>query len=89
MYDQIANGKVWRGEIKNRAKDGSIYWVDTTIVPISGTEGKPRHYVAIRVEITARKLAEEALTEQALKLSRRESWRTTFRSELWTTSTLL
>jgi PAS domain S-box-containing protein len=45
MYQTIASGKVWHGEIQNRAKDGSIYWVDTTVVPTLGPDNKPRQYV--------------------------------------------
>jgi two-component system sensor histidine kinase/response regulator len=73
MYYVISNGKVWHGEIKNRAKDGSTYWVDTTIVPFMSVEGKPRQYVAIRTDITDRKRAEEELAraKEAAELANR------------------
>ena len=65
MYRQIANGHVWRGEIRNKAKDGSLYWVDSTIVPQLGPDGKPIAYMAIRIDITARKLAEAKISYMA------------------------
>lgn len=61
MYQTIANGKTWKGEIKNRAKDGSFYWVDTTISPMKDSNGKIHRYISIRTVCTDRKNSEEQL----------------------------
>ena len=65
MWHTISAGRVWHGEICNRAKDGSLYWVSTTIVPFGTENGRPRQFVSIRADITQRKLAELRMEKMA------------------------
>ncbi|MBM7605496.1 PAS domain S-box-containing protein [Metabacillus crassostreae] len=68
LWNTISSGKVWKGEIRNKAKDHTYYWVDTTIVPFLDKTGNPYQYLAIRNEVTARKHAEEELQRMMSKL---------------------
>ncbi|MCO4785406.1 MAG: response regulator [Marinomonas atlantica] len=66
LWHTIANGKVWSGEIKNLRKNGSIYWVHATILPIKGTSGKIERYIAVRTDVTESRVISTIL-EDALK----------------------
>jgi diguanylate cyclase (GGDEF)-like protein/PAS domain S-box-containing protein len=72
MWRTISTGSTWHGEVCNRAKDGSLYWVDTTIAPMLDASGSIRGYVSIRYDITQRKLGEKTLLEENLRRERME-----------------
>ena len=65
MYQVIAHGNVWHNEVCNRAKDGSLYWLDMTVVPFKDESGKLYQYIAIRTDITARKKSEADIQQLA------------------------
>ncbi|WP_449538769.1 PAS domain-containing sensor histidine kinase [Ferdinandcohnia sp. Marseille-Q9671] len=83
MWRTIGSGHVWKGEIKNKAKDGSFYWVDTTIVPLMSDAGRPDQYLAVRHEVTALKETQEELKNMMTRvISIQEDERKRFSREL-------
>lgn len=76
MYRTVASGRLWHDEIRNKAKDGHFYWVDTTIVPLMDQNNKPTSYIAIRTDITAQKIMQKQVMEYSSDLEAKVSERT-------------
>ncbi|MDP1644398.1 MAG: EAL domain-containing protein [Thiobacillus sp.] len=74
MWETLSSGRTWRGEICNRAKDGRLFWTDSTFIPIKDDDGLPLKYLSIRFDITQRKLDEAALCAE------KERWQVTLQS---------
>jgi PAS domain S-box-containing protein len=70
FWTTIQSGSIWRGEVRNQKKDGTFYWVDTTVVPFLNSQNKPFQYLALRIDITAKKLAEEKILKSYEKLKK-------------------
>jgi signal transduction histidine kinase/DNA-binding response OmpR family regulator len=68
MWETITDGRVWKGEFQNRAKDGGLYWVDATIVPYLDHKGTPVQYISIRTDVTECKRVESALQKKNVEL---------------------
>ena len=76
LWTTISSGKVWHGEICNRRKDGTFYWVASTILPFVGDDGLPSRYVSVRTDITAIKEAQLVLERSRDELEQRVQTRT-------------
>ena len=69
MWRTVASGRSWRAEVCNRAKDGSLYWVDSIVAPFVGADGQIEKYVSVRTDITASKRAAQELARERARLA--------------------
>lgn len=92
LWNTIKSGKVWRGQIRNKAKDGSFFWMDSVIAPVFDETGLLEGYLTIRFDITDRKLAEaeiariRLLSDNALELTNAGFWEIDLTDQEWYTS---
>jgi len=83
LWETIKSGKVWNGELLNKRKDGTSYWVDTTITPQYDSAGKLYSFTAIRQDITDKKTIEIlSITDSLTKLYNRRHFNVTFENEI-------
>lgn len=74
MWSTISRGKIWQGEIRNKAKDGKHYWVESTIMPFLDEDGKPYQYISVRTDITPVKQSEIKLRKSEERLNRSQTF---------------
>ncbi|MBD1584176.1 ATP-binding protein [Pseudoalteromonas sp. S16_S37] len=82
LWKTIKGGRVWKGDICNKQKSGGLYWVNSTITPMIGKDGKPYQYVSIRTDITTNKMLQQALQAMVISTS------TTIGSEFFEETTM-
>jgi PAS domain S-box-containing protein len=80
MWETLLDGKAWKGDIKNKAKDGTFYWSKATISPLLGDDGKPEQFIAILTDITTQKILEEKLSEALTNVQESELQKEEFSS---------
>jgi PAS domain S-box-containing protein len=68
LWSTISGGKVWHGEVRNKATDGTLYWVAATVVPFLDSQGRPYQYISLRTDITAQKAMEAEIVSRGRML---------------------
>lgn len=68
LWETLRKGQAWRGDICNRARDGSLFWVDTIAAPLFTPDGRIEKFIFIRFDITQRKKTEDGLVESQARL---------------------
>lgn len=78
IWKTISSGKIWQGDIKNKAKDGTFYWVRTTITPFIGKDGKLAQYIAVRTDVTELYAQKDTIESQFQELKKTDGQKDEF-----------